>query len=72
MNSIARYLIATSTILIFVLHSGCAISGDIRFGTPVGKVKIKSEHKKGHHEKDDDDHHKKKKKDHKKKHHDDD
>ena len=67
-----RFLIVVPVILILILQCGCIVSGDIRFGTPVGKVKIKSENKKGHHEKDDDDHHKKKKKDNKKKHHDDD
>lgn len=72
MNSVARYLLAASIILILVLQCGCAVSGEIKFGTPAGKIKIKSEHKKDHHEKDDDEHHKKKKKDHKKKHHDDD
>lgn len=72
MKSITHFLITASIILIVSLQCGCTVSGDIRFGTPSGKVKIKSEHKKEHHEKEDDDHHKKKKKEGKKKHHDDD
>lgn len=61
MNSFTRFLISASMVIIIVLLCGCSVSGDIRFGTPAGKVKIKSENKKEHHEKDeDDDHHKKK------------
>lgn len=72
MNSFTRFLITASMITILILQYSCTVSGDIRFGTPAGKVKIKSEHKKEHHKKDDDDdHHKKKKKGDKKKHEDD-
>lgn len=61
MNSFTRFLITSSMATIVMLQYSCKVSGDIRFSTPTGKVKIKSEQKKEHHEKDDDnDHHKKK------------
>ena len=72
MNSFMRFLIVASIILTLILQSSCMVSGDIRFGVPAGKVKVKSEHKKEHHEKDDDDDHHKKKKKEKKEHNDDD
>lgn len=63
-----RFLITALVVTILILQYSCTVSGDIRFGTSAGKVKIKSEHKKEHHaKKDDDDYHKKKKKEGKKK-----
>lgn len=69
MNSTSRFLISASMFIFLILQFGCSVSGDIRFGTPAGKVKIKSENKKEHHEKDDDH---QKKKEYKKKKDDDD
>lgn len=61
MNSFTRFLAPASVVIISVLLYSCSVSGDIRFGTPAGNVKIKSENKKEHHEKDDDENHHKKK-----------